>query len=132
MSRIVIDARRDELIQEAWVVRQHARVMGKTRVGCAVLSAEGNITSGCNVEHRYRCHDIHAEVNALSSLVAQGDSLALGVLVVAERTKFTPCGSCMDWIFELGGPECWVGFQPSRQTDVVWYRAVELMPHYPS
>lgn len=121
-----------EMSAQAWAVRAQARVMGKTKVGCAALSVEGNIVSGCNVEHRYRSHDIHAEVNALSSLIARGDSEAVAVLVVAERTKFTPCGSCMDWIFEIGSSECWVGFQPASSADTVWYQAADLMPHYPT
>lgn len=116
----------------AWKVRENARVLGKTKVGCAVLSAEGNIVTGCNVEHRFRSHDVHAEVNALSNLIARGDSRAVAVLVVAERSKFTPCGGCMDWIFELGGAECWVGFQSAPDSLVVWYTASDLMPHYPN
>lgn len=129
-------ARLNELLPElsanAWSTRARARIIGGTRVGCAVLSVEGNITNGCNVEHRYRSHDIHAEVNALSSLIVGGDSRAAAVLVVAERENFTPCGSCMDWIFEIGGGGCWVGFQPAPDTNVIWYQAVELMPHYPT
>ena len=120
------------LSSQAWAVRDHARIIGHTKVGCAVLSVEGNITSGCNVEHRYRSHDIHAEVNALSSLITCGDSRAAAVLVVAERSKFTPCGSCMDWIFEIGGGECWVGFQSDPESSTLWYRASDLMPHYPN
>jgi cytidine deaminase len=120
------------MASSAWAVRARARVLGATKVGCAVLSSTGNIWSGCNVEHRYRSHDVHAEVNALSNLIAQGDSQAVAALVVAERPKFTPCGSCMDWIFEVGGPECWVGFQPEPDAPITWYQAAELMPHYPS
>jgi cytidine deaminase len=132
VSLAAVEKRLPEMAAHAWKVRTHARVLGKTKVGCAVLSVEGNIVSGCNVEHRYRSHDIHAEVNALSSLVAKGDSGAVAVLVVAERTKFTPCGSCMDWIFEIGGIDCWVGFQPAPDAETVWYQASDLMPHYPN
>jgi hypothetical protein len=42
-------------------VRPCARVVGKTAVGCAVLADEGRTYTGCNVEHQFRCHDVHAE-----------------------------------------------------------------------
>lgn len=132
MTEATVKERFLDMAAQAWAVRERARVMGKTKVGCAVLSAEGNIMSGCNVEHRFRSHDIHAEVNALSSLIARGDSAAIAVLVVAERTKFTPCGSCMDWVFEVGGNECWVGFQSGPKEEPIWYQALDLMPHYPA
>src|SRR3712207_8762813 len=60
---------------------------GPTRVGAAVLGADGGIYAGCNVEHKFRSHDVHAEVNALTSLVAGGGNSAVAVLVVAERDR---------------------------------------------
>ncbi|WP_363326119.1 hypothetical protein [uncultured Pseudokineococcus sp.] len=116
----------------AWEVRSRARVHGPTRVGCAVLSIDGGIWGGCNVEHRFRSHDVHAEVNALSSMVANGGTQALALLVAAERRRFTPCGACLDWIFELGGPQAFVGFQSSPVSDIEWRSAEALMPFYPS
>jgi cytidine deaminase len=115
----------------AWGVRENARVHGKTRVGAAVLSSQDRVYAGCNIEHIFRSHDVHAEVNGLTSMAAAGDGPAIAVLVVAERDRFTPCGSCLDWIFELGGPSCVVAFQatPDGTFDVL--RADELMPHYP-
>jgi cytidine deaminase len=101
-------------------------------VGAAVLSDDGSMFVGCNVEHRFRSHDVHAEVNALTTMAAHGEHRALAVLVVAERDRFTPCGGCLDWIFELGGPDCVVGFQRSPQAPVSALRADALMPHYPS
>lgn len=115
----------------AWEARANARVIGPTRVGCAVLAGDGATYHGCNVEHRFRSHDIHAETNALSSLVAGGATSCSHVLVVAERDKFTPCGACMDWIFEIGGPACMVGFQQAPGAEITWFSAAELMPHYP-
>lgn len=119
------------LSEAAWAARGAARVHGPTRVGCAVLAESGEIFTGCNVEHRFRSHDIHAETNALSSMVTGGGERCTTVLVAAERLQFTPCGACMDWIFELGDDECLVGFQRARDGEVTWLRARQLMPHYP-
>lgn len=116
------------LAAAAWGAREHAR--STTKVGAAVLSDEGNVHVGCNVGHKFRCHDVHAEVNALATMVAAGDSVARAVLVVAECERFLPCGSCLDWIFELGGPNCVVLFQGASETPVDVHLAVDLMPHY--
>lgn len=97
-----------------------------------MLSAEGGVFSGCNVEHRFRSHDVHAEVNALTTMIAAGHSSARAVLIAAERNRFTPCGACLDWIFELGGDDCIVAFQGKRGAPVDALTAAELMPHYPS
>jgi cytidine deaminase len=121
----------DRMASVAWATRDAAYLIGNTRVGAAVLTGNGTIFSGCNVEHRFRCHDIHAEVNAIGTMVADGHRDLVAVLVVAERERFTPCGSCMDWIFQFGGAECIVGFQNSRNERILVLRARELMPHYP-
>lgn len=115
----------------AWAARRNAFVLGKTLVGCAVLSSRGNIYVGCNVEHKFRSHDVHAEVNALTSMVTAGELSAEVVLIVAEREKFTPCGGCMDWIMQLGGKSTIVAFQNSEDGDFSIFTAHELMPHYP-
>ncbi len=125
------DARLHELSATAWAARSNAHIHGKTRVGSAVLASSGQIYAGCNLEHRFRCHDIHAEVNALSSMIASGDERVLAILVVAEREYFMPCGGCLDWIMELSQGDVIVAFQPSPGADVRSYTATELMPHYP-
>jgi cytidine deaminase len=106
-------------------------VLGKTKVGAAAISEDGTIFVGCNIEHPFRCHDVHAEVNAITSMVAGGYRELLAILVVAERELFTPCGGCMDWIFQFGGPSCLVAFQSKRGAKIRTFRAEELMPYYP-
>lgn len=123
---------RRALSDAAWTARDYAKVHGPTRVGCGVLADDGRIYSGCNIEHRFRSHDIHAEVNAVSSLVAGGSSGLRAVLIAAERERFTPCGSCLDWIFELGGAECLVISERSRGVPSHEHFAGDLMPYYPS
>jgi cytidine deaminase len=116
----------------AWAVRDHSRLIGKTAVGCAVLDSDGSIFGGCNVEHKFRSHDIHAEINALSSLVAAGGDRAVAVFIAARRDHFTPCGACLDWIFELSDGECFVFVQRDPDTEPIRYLARDLMPFYPS
>jgi cytidine deaminase len=121
----------NELAEVAWSIRENAYILGDTRVGSAVLSPKGGIFGGCNIEHRYRCHDVHAEVNAISNMVAAGFKDLLAVFVAAERDRFTPCGSCMDWIFQFGGPDCWVAYQSKRDGEIIPFKAHQLMPYYP-
>jgi cytidine deaminase len=121
----------NRLSTEAWAVRNNARVLGRTMVGAAVATAEGDVFAGCNVEHRFRSHDVHAEVNALTTMAAAGRGPAVAIMVVSDRERFTPCGSCMDWIFELGGPNCLVSFQRQPGEARTTLRADDLMPHYP-
>jgi cytidine deaminase len=122
----------DHLAPLAWDVRARARVLGPTRVGCAVMASDGSVYVGCNVEHRFRSHDVHAEVNAITSMIANGQQKLVAVVIAAERERFTPCGACMDWIFEFGGGQCLVAFQASRGGPRDTYRAEELMPFYPA
>lgn len=121
----------DALAREAWAAREHAHVLGQTKVGCAVLATDGRTFVGCNVEHRFRSHDIHAEVNAIGSLVAAGAAGMTAIFIAASRERFTPCGSCLDWIFEIGGPECVVYCQEDEASAPKKYLAAELMPYYP-
>jgi cytidine deaminase len=122
----------EQLAAEAWRVRDSARVLGPTKVGCAALEEQGRVFAGCNIEHKWRSHDIHAEVNAIGSLVAAGGRRLVAILLAAEHTNFTPCGSCLDWIFAVGGEDCYVYCQTHPSGPLNCYAAVELMPHHPS
>ena len=121
----------DQLVDFAWDVRERAHVVGKTKVGCAAMSADGEIFVGCNVEHVFRCHDVHAEVNAITSMVAGGATKLAIIVIAAERERFTPCGGCLDWIFQFGGDNCLVVSQALRGGKFFKARARELMPFYP-
>lgn len=120
-----------ELARVAWDCREMAYVVGTTHVGAAVLSSEGDVFVGCNVEHHFRSHDVHAEVNAITSMVASGRKRLVAMIIVAERDRFTPCGACMDWIFQFGGPSCMVGYQSKKGGEIRIFQAKDLMPHYP-
>ena len=121
----------NKLSSTAWNYKKNARILGKTKVGAAVLS-KGEIFGGCNIEHKFRSHDIHAEISAISAMVSSGNKKLDAIVIVSDRTKFTPCGGCLDWIFEFGGPKCLVGYQTKQKGKITIFSAEELMPHYPS
>ncbi len=119
-----------KLAGKAWACRKYARVLGNTKVGAAVLS-DGKIFTGCNIEHQFHSHDIHAEVTAISNMISNNHKRLQAIVIVAERQRFTPCGACMDWIIEFGGGKCLVGNQSAQNSEINIYRANELMPYYP-
>ena len=79
------------LSSEAWRFREHARVLGKTQVGAAVISGK-EIFGGCNIEHQFRSHDIHAEVSAISSMISSGKKKLDAILVVVRMLIFSTKG----------------------------------------
>ena len=70
-------------------------------VGAAVLTVEGDVILGCNVENAAYPSTICAERVALTSAVAQGkrDFVAIAV---ATANGGSPCGTCRQVMAELG------------------------------
>ena len=123
-----------ELLDAAIQARENAHIIMATgtKVGAAVRGADSNVYVGCNVEHRYRCHDIHAEVNAIGTMVAEGCPRLAAVLIVADKERFTPCGSCMDWIVQhANSGAVQVVYHNMLTGEEQVYTVHELMPHYP-
>jgi cytidine deaminase len=78
----------------------------KFRVGAAVLTADGQIFAGCNVENASYGLTMCAERNAIFQAVAKGalaeDRKLKAVVIVTPTTKLTPpCGACRQVIYEF-------------------------------
>ena len=75
----------------------------KFRVGAAVLSGDGEIFAGCNVENASYGLTMCAERNAIFQAVAQG-ARNITAIVIVTPTKFPtpPCGACRQVINEFG------------------------------
>ena len=72
-------------------------------VGCAVLTADGAIASGCNVENASYGLTSCAERNAIFRAVGDGaTSVAALVVYTPTPAPVTPCGACRQVIAEFG------------------------------
>ena len=68
-------------------------------VGCAVLTRDGRVVGGVNVENAAYPLGVCAERTALARAVAEG--YQPGDFVVAAVTA-SPCGGCRQWLHEMG------------------------------
>ena len=75
-------------------------------VGAAVLTEQGEVFSGCNVENASYGLTICAERAAIFTAVQQtkGAKLAIRAIAVvnADELPCSPCGACRQVIFEFG------------------------------
>ena len=78
----------------------------KFRVGAAVLTADGEVFTGCNVENASYGLTICAERSAIFTAVAQTKAKKLEIRAVAvvngDELSCSPCGACRQVIFEFG------------------------------
>ncbi len=96
----MVDAQ--ELVGQALQARQRAYApYSHYWVGAALLTADGLVIQGCNVENASYGATICAERVALTAAVAQGkrDFVAIAV---ATRNGGAPCGICRQVMAELG------------------------------
>ena len=72
-------------------------------VGAAVLTADGAIAAGCNVENASFGLTICAERNAIFRAVADGAGAIVAIAVYTPTAvPATPCGACRQVIAEFG------------------------------
>jgi cytidine deaminase len=69
------------------------------QVGCAVLTRDGQVIEGVNVENAAYPLGVCAERTALARAVAEGHRP--GDFVAAAITA-SPCGGCRQWLLEMG------------------------------
>ena len=90
------------LVQEALAARALAYApYSHYLVGAAVLTADGAVVRGCNVENAAYPATICAERVALTAAIAQGQR-KLVAIAVATRDGGSPCGICRQVMAELG------------------------------
>ena len=73
-------------------------------VGAALLSGNGRIYSGCNVEISTYALTICAERTAIFKAISEGERNFKAIAVVSDDPDFTPpCGACRQVLMDLAG-----------------------------
>jgi len=95
----------DRLVAAARAAREHAVApYSKFKVGAALLTRDGRIYGGCNVENASYGLTVCAERVALLKALSEGAREFTMIAVVADTTAPTPpCGPCRQLLWEYCG-----------------------------
>jgi len=94
----------NRLLEEAAKAMKNAYVLWGFPVGAAVLTENGEIYGGCNVESWISGLGICAERCAIHHAVLHGQRKVRAVAVVAEaqsKIGIRPCGACLQYISDF-------------------------------
>ncbi len=93
----------EELIGHAKQARERAYApYSDFKVGAALLTSDGRVFTGCNVENSSYGDAICAEKVAVIKAIAEGASDFSQLVVVTDSDEpASPCGSCRQILFEF-------------------------------
>ncbi|KHD85193.1 cytidine deaminase [Heyndrickxia ginsengihumi] len=118
-----------KLIEEAKKARDFAYVpYSKFPVGAALLTKDGKIFHGCNIENAAYSVVNCAERTALFKAYSEGVTEFSALVVIADTARpCSPCGACRQVISELCEPDMKVVLT-NLQGDVAETTVRELLP----
>ena len=73
----------------------------KFSVGAALLTANGKIYTGCNIENASFSPTVCAERTAFIKAVSEGERKFSAIAIVGDTDSITPCGVCRQFISEF-------------------------------
>ena len=118
-----------KLRDAAAAAREYAYVpFSKFKVGAALLTEDGKIFTGCNVENASYGLTNCAERTAIFKAVSEGYTKFQAIAVIAECPQaVAPCGACRQVIAEFLIP---VIYSWNTVGDLRTMTLDELIPHY--
>ncbi len=117
-----------QLIEAARQARKFARARySHFQVGAALLTKEGKIITGANVESSSYGLTICAERVALTKALSEGHDQFTAIAIIARDGAFTPpCGACRQLLFDYA-PDIDVILTNGQEAQV--FKLKELLPH---
>ncbi len=74
------------------------------KVGCALLCANGQVYTGCNIENASYSATLCAERVAFAQAISKGQKDFVAIAIVGGSTPCPPCGVCAQFISEFVEP----------------------------
>ena len=101
--RMAAKDRHASLIAAAMAARRKAySPYSGVKIGAAVLTSDGRIFSGCNIENASYGLSLCAERTAIFTAVAAGARRIKAIAVAGQSEEYTrPCGACRQVIVEF-------------------------------
>lgn len=94
-------------------------------VGAALLTEDGKIYHGCNVESSSYGLTICAERNAIASAVVKGEK-KFKALAIFSNVGAAPCGACRQVIWDICGDIAI--YSIDNKNNILTYTSSELLP----
>lgn len=123
------------LIRQAFAARKFAYTpYSHFQVGAALLTRDGKVYTGCNIENAGYTPTNCAERTALFKAVSEGERAFSAIAIVGSmqgtvNTLVTgPCGVCRQALYEFGGPDLTV-IMAKTEEDYIVTTLGKLLPY---
>ena len=122
---------KNSLIQEAIDARKQAYTpYSEFKVGAAVLTADGHVFRGCNIENASYGLTNCAERTAIFKAVSEGEPKIEAIAIVADTDgPVSPCGACRQVIAEFSDDQTKV-YLANLKGDVLETSIADLLPGF--
>ena len=103
------------------------------QVGAALLTKEGEIFGGCNIENAAYTPSNCAERTAIFKAVSEGKKEFTAIAVVGGKAEgelqfCSPCGVCRQVLVEFCNPETFIVYLGTSPEDYKGYLLKDLLP----
>jgi cytidine deaminase len=119
----------DQLFDAANAAKAKAYVpYSRFHVGAAILSDDGKVYAGCNVENAAYPSGTCAEAGAVAAMVLGGGKRIIALVVTGDSELLcTPCGNCRQRIREFASSETKIHVADSKRIRQT-FTLEELLP----
>lgn len=117
-----------ELIKAAMDAREFSySPYSEFKVGAALITSEGKVYTGCNIESASYSPTICAERVAVSKAVSDGNKDIEAIAIVGSSDYTYPCGVCRQFLVEFGKDMKII--VANNEDEYKVYSLSELFPH---
>lgn len=125
----ILEATQTALIEAAKTIqKQSYSPYSKFPVGAAVLTENGEIVTGVNVENASYGLTVCAERNAIGTMIGSGQRRITAV-AVSSRNGVTPCGACRQVLIEFAHDDIPVWLIRTDTDEVTQTSLWQLIPN---